>query len=1272
MSKFDDIFREAEELNAGQSLVPTGQSVAPPLVNPMDSIFEKATALNEQRSQMDDVFAQANAKVQAEKPWYDRATDSVASALAPITSTVGSISDKVEGVLGSVGQGIADRFGTGTKLKTDPSVLKAAGIDAPQGDFISENVKRLITEGASAFGEHEWARDYYEKQTGRKYYDDAELNEIEDPALRREIAMRQRDSVNSFVHSAGELAVAIPRVAVSAVAGGIKAWDEGEGIIGGAKNLATTAGKTMADLSAATVSGFGETLGSPNDKLTNDPFGFITDAYTFAGLGAVGKVAGAGVKTGIKAGATSLADAAKFGEEAARLSNGNKFVSPETYTRIEELQKLAQAAEARGLLDTARAVAKPIAKGTWEAAKELSPVPLTPLSYAGDQLRKRFKPTAITSNALTEVLRGADSPRLNSAAQIVLDARAGVPAEVLNKIESLEVAGNVRKGQLSQAIEAKLKNIPDEERPLLRDILAGERTRAVMPNWIEQIRPLRKALIAAMDRGLMTEDDITRAFDIGGDAILDLDAKLKDAEIFTGMKPSKLYEVIEARDIDVWAKTIDGLTDAEVATNLATAKRLLNPSPFDPNSVIIRPNPKAPLAIQAMVAKHIDALTELRQITIDLGKDSTGIRVGPKPEQVLMKDRLYQARTAYYTPDVYAMAKKVKPLTEEEVLAARQRTLQIPVEPIVGDKVGGLGRFSKLKNKLSFEKRKAMGASDDLMFAYTDSSRKAVNDIQRYKLLEFIDDAGYASDVPMPGYTRVPNTPIPGTDQLTRFGAISGKYINSNLLQYLTKIDQTLLTPRTIERIAMNTRRAFGGAKVAMNFASHDNNMVGNFTGHIVDGGLIGAASYPVAILKELGEGLTILKDEKSPMRHAAMQAGVIADNLGDTLTEFEKLDKETRAFGAEVGTSKYETNSLLRAAEDVSEFMAEVYSPKKDDAWYKLPGFYAGKLLQGADNASRMAYFNRFIKRMSRETKTPVAQLIKSPDVLAQAKAHIEQFHANYDHVPTGVTAADKVGALPFSRYGFSAAKMLMNLPATNPVLSRNAVNKDRQNYDEMSEAMRMRQDLAPRFRNGRTMPLNETKDLNMSGLVPYTTSLKDFLNISERGAFNEEQYEPETSVSWVPGGIPGNLGMIAYGIDPLTQSKFKPDLPYFEQGTATRALADLLLPGMSYHLGKVKNAYDDKPDARGRVMKTGDAIAHAAGIKVEDSNPADVVAGVDAGIKKRMIQLDKERSAELNGISNLVGASFEERFNEIILKYKALEDQIGDNRATLLKRRQ
>jgi hypothetical protein len=892
----------------------------------------------------------------------------------------------------------------------------------------------------------------------------------------------------------------------------------------------------------------------------NDPVGFLGDAASVVGAGAA-----------LKAGAAGAVQAAKAGQK---------------------LDALAEVAKAGAV-----------------AAGELSPFPIgllksTKADVAANAARQPLRATELLDDVALNVLASPKTPaQLKAIGQWLYDSRAGLTADDLRDLKKFEQLSTTKRALITDQIHSALSKVDKDTASELRDILSGERARAVSADWPSKLSNLSAKVESAVHSGKITEEQakLLMTSDSGADTLDRIVNTNSRSGTFTA---AELFKALSQRDIVMTAKVGDKVED------LGSPAYLLFPRAFDTSSIVIKANPLAPEPIRKAVEANITTLESLRNVSTQIGKEATEVKVGPHKK--LLPSKVFESRIAFYTPDVY--------------VGSNAGELHKAFKQLADDDAGSFAA-SKLKNLLKFEQRKAAGATDDLITAYSLASRKAVDDIEKFKLFERL--AERSSDVAKPGMVRVPEGNLKGSN-IQKFGALSGKYISQNLYDYITMVEHLGIESRALQRAGRKFRAAFGSSKVVLNLVSWYNNSVGNWLHAINHGGVVGSAGYLGYVGREVARGLKLVGDDD--WSAVAKRAGIISDDGLMSRAELTKLAEDVKSGGLFDAANRAATknSSIGHKLEKVADAANAVVGENSF-----IPGVpLAHRVFSALDNGSRISIFKRELEALANSRGIPLAIAKKDFDLIAEAAGRVDDFHPRYNDVPLLFSEADKYGFLPFARYAWKSIGMLADVPAQNPALTRVATAGDQLVKDELTEHQRDQLAYAPEYMKDRLLPLDDGKVLNIKGMVPYAVP-EDLIAAGDRGNA-KAQFEPVTKrTQFTPGGYLGDLLFQAYGIDPLSGYEFKADADWFEQGSRSGALADLLLPGSFYHARKVASAVEGEPDRRGRVHELGDAALHALGIKQE---PLDVDAQkmrISFGFKKRVQDIENQRLDEMNKIN-------------------------------------
>jgi hypothetical protein len=940
----------------------------------------------------------------------------------------------------------------------------------------------------------------------------------------------------------------------------------------------------------------------------------IPSAVVAAGAGAIKSVkegyAAGGVRGAAKELAGDTADVVGELGAASFRSLRDTINDPDRKLADEPLGFLADAAALAGVGGALKAPT--VAGKVAGVAGELSPIPLTPRSVEAVQASAALSPTRLGREGVAALVERF--PAATDAVQTFLDPKAGVSAGAISALDDYKLGKEVTRSSLYEKADELIKQIPVEDRGLARDLLAGERSRAVLPDWPSRLSHLKREVKGMVKAGAMTAEQAQLLADQNPKALDQAVARWRNAPPTPEHLQSTAESISEAlgyRDLQV--------IDTNTGKDLTSLGFMLYGQRVDPTALRIEINPTSTNAAKA--GQMVEQLEGIRQVYATLAEAAADIDLGNGRK--LLPQAALERHLGYYMPDTYKSG---------VVSGASELFSDIDS--------GSQFTAAKVKNRTTFNERIKLGAEADLERAVKLSVLSEANDIEKFKLFDRLSKSTDGTVLSKADYDNLPPAAqnryvyiksddyLPGSD-IPRYGALSGRAVNRNVFRLMENTDQALTESNRLAQGLNRFRSIFGSAKVVLNPASWFNNYVGNLQHNLIDGGLVGAGrTLTEQSGKVLARGFGLLKNDE--YFKAAKRAGILGVDATNELGEAMQLEHFVKRRGALKGMADYLIEGFRTAKEKgrAEEFVLRPMEVAMRDnpVMRKIHQAFSA-----ADHASKMSIFERYIKRQAAVQKRNPVQMLQDPEVLRQAAAHIHKFHFDYADVPLAFTKLDRLAILPFARYGWKSIGAAMNVAVQNPNAFKAATAGDDLSYERMSEEERRRVNIQPGYTIGRRRPITDTKDLNMRYMTPYGR-IQDLLSIKESGTIGPEQFREKLPVPELLSGPFGALAQIwMLERDPMTGQ----DIP--EVKDQLKKTGYLLGPGAAYHLNeKIIPAFQGTEASRRRKMTPGQAVLHALGIRVEETDVNRTLSGIERGFNTRIGEIERRLKRELESTTD------------------------------------
>lgn len=823
--------------------------------------------------------------------------------------------------------------------------------------------------------------------------------------------------------------------------------------------------------------------------------------------------------------------------------------------------------------------------------KELSPVPLGARSPYARAASESLTPTRAARSLVTTATDAADNTMVAQIAQWVADPRAGVNPEALKIIDDYRADKIIAPNQAQMRAEQLLNQVPKADRATVRELLAGEPTRNVVPEWPDMVPDLQRNAKKLVENAVLTPGQAKallandpQGFDhlsslVGGDRVAE---RIQSALDYS---PIKVVNSATGENLGSMEYMVYGAADK-----------------IRPEDVRLEINPFAPPALRAKAEEYLPVLEGMRQLQVQVGGDLSRVNVG-RGQSLLPLDVL-RKHLAYYTHDAY-----LKEIPESLARGG-------PGTP--GILPGVKTRFSKLKNAVGFEDRLRAGASDDLLASTQIGLAKATSDIERFRLLDNLaklDDGRTvltkAQALRLPEATRnrdyvhltgdLPGNPA---DPIARYGALDDHWVAKPVANILRGSDRLLDTQNVIANLIERYGSFWKKIKVIHNLPSWTNAAVGNLQLNLVENGLRGGVNYTAQYPKILFRAVKLLRDDQ--WSTAAKTAGIIGERTGFEIGAIESVAKNIERVPLAEGVARWALSNLKRGLQSVDEQFQRGFS--------------------SIDTASKMALFEGYVKSQAELSGRSIPELLRDTDTLKAAREHIARSHFDYQDIPLGVSALDRYMLLPFSRYAWKSTGALINLPVRAPQLARSAVQIDREDYRDSTPRQQDGQDVQSSYTSGFMRPVSDELALNERNLTPF--SLPDqVLGARERGDYSARQFDSTTNYQ-VGGPIVDIVNTINDSRDPQTGRRLADG--WDKLGSV---LKTAIAPGNFYQLQNkwipayrdVRDGAPSHPDNRGREMSPEMSVAHSLGIKLEPVQPEVLQRSYLQGYTQAKAELDR-----------------------------------------------
>ena len=867
-----------------------------------------------------------------------------------------------------------------------------------------------------------------------------------------------------------------------------------------------------------------------------------------------------------------------------------------------------------------------------EVAQAVSPVPLPSIRRSPLETVEKLRPS--TAPAAAAKLVSKVSPGI---AAWMLDPTATISPGALAALRNMQDMEPVLQSKVVEALRGHLDGLDEGQRSQLRDLLAAEDARRVLPDLPARVQKMQAHLRAPAPQleASTAKDLIVRPYTDDsyiGD-FLQVDNALKRRAVT--------------------------FVDKTTGKDLGGLEAMLGDKPnVDPANIDIKINPNHPLAPVAEGLK--DRLLGVRQTLAQLAKDANDVNVGEVvrggkvlENQKLLPDAAFARHLATYMPDV------IKSEVATPGLAGQLREVADTL-PATSASPFAAAHF---KHEKVFEDRVLNGATSDVQYALSASASAAVHETMKYKLFDTLAsnhyhtwgdktevltkdryDLGVRDGTVKPGEWVRASTDIDEATGLSKFGALSGRYVSKPVYTYLTSVNRLVddagITTRGIWKFLRRFRNAFASSKVIGNLPSHINNVIGNVMHQMVDGGMLGVSDYGRELGKCVGRGYAGSKTGDKFFR-AAADIGLVNSHTVKELDDVVAHTMRQDGFwpGIKRGVeSLLETAAKAKAAPAATAKAVGIGAAKAATSPLRVYEYLArdnallqgmGKLFSGVENANRLSIFRRFIEKWAQDYGMTVDEALAEPDVLRRAKARVERYAYRYDNVPLALQVGDQHGVALFSRYAWKSVFGLLDaVVIDNPGVFRTAQGASDEAYDASNTADRKLLDHQPPFAKGRVVPVGKHKTLSMTYWTPYSTPA-EMVGIKPKGTYDAGYFREQSVFDPTSGPLASAL-QIFRGEDPQTGKPIE-DRP----GKAIRngklaSMFDLLTPGQAYHvteklLPALKAAAGGPPaiDKRGRELTLSDAVLQNLGIRTEVRRDGKVEQGIVKSYKQRVMQV-------------------------------------------------
>lgn len=1051
---------------------------------------------------------------------------------------------------------------------------EADALKEQRGDLVTEQIARAAPEVLSALGS-EKGKEIYESLTGRAFYTEEELNEVENDKLRSQLKNQQETILTNVGGDLMDLyrgvVAAVPLAAKGTLASVKEGWEQ-SGIAGALIKPQLDAAKVAAGLTLEGLRSIEETSQDPSGRFLDEPLIAALDAAQAHGAGVVASLPGT--------------------------------ISQRVAGAVGELTPLSVV-----MGRNAKAL---------NAAQDLRPT--VALKDAVD----------VSAQAVDKVA-GLDAG--SAASQLLLDARAGVPGDILNLVDNFRTGKKARTQTALLELDEMLQKIPVAERGFARDVLAAEETRLISPNWPDRVPALKASLSKVIRKGVLDEATARILLDEQPALVDELVAQHAGKSGDAAQDAALISNALKHRVIDV--------VDEASGENIGALSFMLFGHKLDPSKLKISVNATSPFAVRALALR--DELEGIRQLYVRIGNEANGINVGQIVNEgsgMVLKDRsllpmdVMNKHQAYYMPDVLKGSSALPHGTAS----------------IIGDLAeSNASPFaaSHFKNKLPFQERLKIGAEDDLERALKMSVQQSVSEIERYKLFEnlskldsVLDNAAFrelskTSPDLAKRYVKVPleNRPNIG---LPVYGALSGKYVPPSALRFLKNMQMIEADAGKFLKFVRRFRSAWSTAKVVDNLPSWMNNVTGNVMHNLMDGGIIGTGEYLGTLSRQIGDALPGKKSLPSdPYYQAALRNGIIDQAQLPEVGELGSLRQHLKTSSSPLeAIQKYLKDVPARAKTAIQTQGAEAALVPYEVLVRDNPVVdLAARAFGAVDAGSRLTIFKRFITREAERTGVPATKLLQDNEAVAAARRHVEQFHYDYSNVPLAVQWADKHFVLPFTQFAYKSFGTALDTLATAPQVQKAGLATDQLNYANMSEEDRLRMDNQPTRTLGRMVPLTDDTAIDMRYMTPYSMPT-DMLSLKPREAYDTLQYDK--SAEFGGSGLPSFALNVVNNTDPMTGRELN------GIGDHAANAARFLMPGEYYHvkekvlpaLGATRDPQTGEltyTDFRGRTLSPFQGISQSLGIRLEQDDPGKVYDQRERSLSVHMNKLRERMKAEL-----------------------------------------
>jgi len=299
----------------------------------------------------------------------------------------------------------------------------------------------------------------------------------------------------------------------------------------------------------------------------------------------------------------------------------------------------------------------------------------------------------------------------------------------------------------------------------------------------------------------------------------------------------------------------------------------------------------------------------------------------------------------------------------------------------------GVTQRAQVHRDFTREEREKMGEIRDAMFRFVMGYMRAQKDLALGRLYEHLSET-MASRHELPGYVRVPETRIDGTD-VNSYGKLAGMFVPNEVLAHLSQYGES-----EHEAVLKAYRKALGmwkEGKTVLNPVSHMNNVVSNLTmAHFAGVHYWDAHKY-AATVKDFFTG--------GPMLKEARAAGL----FGGTISESELM------------------NMLPKEMRVMAQITKGKFSKGVEHVWNILSWGMRKPL--GVAYQSEDLFFRHLIYREAR------ARGLHQNDAVDYAQKYI----FTYDDLPKGARLL-RDSLIPFFSYTYKAVPVLAHTISNYP----------------------------------------------------------------------------------------------------------------------------------------------------------------------------------------------------------------------------------------------